>query len=251
MKRIESVQNVRVKQLKKLHTKKGREKEHLFLIEGMHLIEEAMKHRRLILEIWIEEGRGIQLPTVEETIQIIEVTSGVMKTISTLDHPQGIVAVCQIQHDEVVFEKGKKYLLVDQVQDPGNIGTIIRTADASGIDAVILNNGTVDIYNDKVIRATQGSLFHLPVVYAPLENVISSLTAVGISVYGTSLLNGIDYREVKRQESFALLVGNEGSGVQESLLNVTTKNLYIPIIGKAESLNVAVATGILLYSLQE
>lgn len=249
MLRIESVQNARVKQLKKLQTKKGRDKEQLFLIEGLHLVEEALKQHGIVQEIWIEEQKKFNLPLLHETIPMIEVTKAVMNVISTVEKPQGIVAVCKKAKKDFQIECGKTYVLVDKVQDPGNIGTIIRTADARGIDAVILNEGTVDIYNDKVIRSTQGSLFHLPIVYLPLERVIIELKQVGIPVYGTSLLNGVDYQQVEKQDAFALLVGNEGNGVSKELLTLTTKNLYIPIYGQAESLNVAVATGILLYSL--
>ncbi|KPD01469.1 putative TrmH family tRNA/rRNA methyltransferase [Geobacillus sp. BCO2] len=144
----------------------------------------------------------------------------------------------------------KTALLIDAVQDPGNLGTMIRTADAAGIDAVILGEGCADLYNAKVVRATQGSLFHLPVVNGDLAQWIARFKEQGIPVYGTALEKAVDYRTVPLSSSFALLVGNEGSGIRPELLGLTTENVYIPIYGQAESLNVAVAAGILLYSLQ-
>jgi TrmH family RNA methyltransferase len=127
---------------------------------------------------------------------------------------------------------------------------MIRTADAAGIDAVIVGKGSVDIYNPKVLRSAQGSHFHLPVISGDLTEWIDRLNEDDIPVYGTALENGSVFTEADSNEAFALLVGNEGSGVNKELLGKTTQNLYIPIYGKSESLNVAVAAGILLYFLK-
>lgn len=135
------------------------------------------------------------------------------------------------------------------MQDPGNLGTLIRTADACGVDAIVAGRGCVDIYNGKVVRSAQGSHFHLPVVSGNLFEWVKFLKEKGIPVFGTALENGVEFRSVPPQDAFALIVGNEGSGVNRDLLKETDKNLYIPIIGKSESLNVAVAAGILLYYL--
>ena len=142
----------------------------------------------------------------------------------------------------------EKLLLLDRVQDPGNLGTLIRTADAAGVDAIILGEGCADPYNPKVVRATQGSLFHLPLIKADLSEFIDELE---IPVYGTALEEAIPFKQVEPSETFALLVGNEGQGVSEELLGKTTKNLYIPIYGKSESLNVGIAAGILMYYLRK
>jgi TrmH family RNA methyltransferase len=127
---------------------------------------------------------------------------------------------------------------------------MIRTADAAGIDAVVVGKGSVDMYNPKVLRSAQGSHFHLPVLSGDLSEWITKLQAEDIPVYGTALENGVVFTEVDNKETFALLVGNEGSGVDKELLDKATQNLYIPIYGKSESLNVAVAAGILLYYLK-
>ncbi|KZE96392.1 RNA methyltransferase [Geobacillus stearothermophilus] len=247
MKRIESPKNARVKQWKKLLTKKGRDETGLFLLEGFHLVEEAVKSRAPLVELMVDERTAIP-PGWDVSVPVVIVTEAVMKAISSTETPQGIAAVCRQLPAE--FEGVKTALLIDAVQDPGNLGTMIRTADAAGIDAVILGEGCADVYNPKVVRATQGSLFHLPVVKGDLAQWIARFKEQGIPVYGTALENAVDYRTVPPSSSFALLVGNEGSGVRREWLEMTTETIYIPIYGQAESLNVAVAAGILLYSLQ-
>ncbi len=247
MKRIESPKNARVKQWKKLLTKKGRDETGLFLLEGFHLVEEAVKSRAPLVELMVDERTAIP-PGWDVSVPVVIVTEAVMKAISSTETPQGIAAVCRQLSTEL--EGVKTALLIDAVQDPGNLGTMIRTADAAGIDAVILGEGCADVYNPKVVRATQGSLFHLPVVKGDLAQWIARFKEQGILVYGTALENAVDYRTVPPSSSFALLVGNEGSGVRREWLEMTTETIYIPIYGQAESLNVAVAAGILLYSLQ-
>ncbi|SFA39182.1 RNA methyltransferase, TrmH family [Parageobacillus thermantarcticus] len=250
MKRIESVKNPQVKQWKKLLMKKERDKTGLFLIEGFHLVEEALKSNISIVQLIIDEKKAIPATWDISGIPIAIVTEDVMKAISDTETPQGIAAVCeQFSYGDMDWAQAN-VLLIDAVQDPGNIGTMIRTADAAGIDAVILGKGCADLYNPKVIRATQGSLFHLPIIRGNLREWMEKLQAQNVTIYGTSLVNGEDYRCIQPPRSFALLVGNEGSGVSKPLLEMTAKNLYIPIYGQAESLNVAVAAGILLYHLR-
>ncbi len=124
---------------------------------------------------------------------------------------------------------------------------MIRTADAAGIDGVILGEGCADLYNPKVLRSAQGSHFHLPVVSMPLTEAIQQLKEQQVPILGTALQQAADYRQAAITDSFALLVGNEGSGVNPELLKETDSNVFIPIYGESESLNVAVAAGILLY----
>lgn len=247
MKRIESPKNERVKEIKKLHTKKGRDKSKEFFIEGEHIIEEALKSSIMIKEIFIREEYVPKQEWDLSNIPLTYVTDRVMKEMSDTETPQGIAAICEVLYYDLDVSKGT-YLLIDGVQDPGNVGTMIRTADAAGITAVILGQGTVDMYNSKVIRATQGSLFHIPVVRMDLESWVDENKE--IPVFGTALENASTYSSIEPQEHFALIVGNEGEGVSSSLLNQTDQNLYVPIYGQAESLNVAVATGILLYHLK-
>ena len=158
------------------------------------------------------------------------------------------MAVCHTQKHELSSLKGKKFLLIDSVQDPGNIGTMIRTADAAGMDAVILGEGCADPYNPKVVRSTQGSLFHIPILKTRLEEFMNTINSyLWYSLRGWSCFSN----KLNHPMNFALLVGNEGQGVSKELLSKTTKNLYIPIYGKSESLNVAIAAGILMYYLRK
>lgn len=248
MKYIQSVQNPQFKKWKKLLTKKERDKSGTFIVEGFHLVEEALK-ANAVLEVILSENTEIPQRLDYGSTSITVVTEEMMRELSDTETPQGILAVCESRRKEQQLE-GDQFLLIDAVQDPGNLGTMIRTADAAGIDGVIVGHGSVDLYNPKVIRSAQGSHFHLPIIRGDIRNWIETLSEKDIPVYGTSLENGHIYTETKTENSFALLVGNEGNGVNKELLEKTTKNLYIPIFGKSESLNVAVATGILLYYLK-
>jgi RNA methyltransferase, TrmH family len=251
LKRIESIKNPQVKQWKKLHTKKDRDKTGTFLIEGFHLVEEALTHKELILELIVSES--IDLPSTWniDNVNLTIVTEEIIKAISQTETSQGIVALCKQLNNEITSDfKEARLLLLDAVQDPGNLGTMIRTAEAAGIDAVIVGDGSVDIYNSKVIRSTQGAIFHLPIFQANLFDLIKKLKEEDLPIFGTSLHNAVNYKEVPPQDAFAIILGNEGNGVNQQLLEQTTQNLFIPIYGKSESLNVAVAAAILLYHLR-
>ncbi|SOC36522.1 TrmH family RNA methyltransferase [Ureibacillus acetophenoni] len=251
MKRIESAQNALVKHWKKLVTmRKEREKTGEYLVEGFHLVEEALKNKDQIVQIIVREGVDLPLLWAIDEVMIIEVTSSVAREIAETENSQGVFAHCkQRVISESDMSSWSKVLLIDAVQDPGNIGTMIRTADAAGLDAVVLGKGSVDAFNPKTVRSAQGSHFHIPVVRGDLLDWVEKLQEKDVPVYGTALENAISYTEVKNSDAFAVIVGNEGSGIHPQLLDKTTQNLTIPIFGQAESLNVAVATGILLYQL--
>ena len=253
MKFIESVNNPKVKQWRKLLTKKERDKTESFIIEGFHLVEEALKQGEQILEIIVSEQVGLPPRWDVSSTPVTLVTEEISKLLTETETPQGIYAICRVpsKKAEILAEEGKTFLLIDAAQDPGNLGTMIRTADAAGIDAVVVGHGSVDIYNSKVLRSAQGSHFHLPIIRGDLHEWIDKLQDKNISVYGTALEGASAYTDISSQDSFALIVGNEGNGVAKELLSSTTANLYIPIFGKSESLNVAVATGILLYYLKK
>lgn len=251
MKHIESESNASLKQWKKLHTKKEREKSGTFLLEGPHLIEEAITSGANLQHVIVEENFEINEAWLQEKFTLWSVPAKLMKQLSETEKPQGIIAVCEMMdQSEELIKKGGRYLLIDGVQDPGNLGTIIRTADSAGLDGVFLGEGTADLYNGKTVRSTQGSLFHLPIVKANLLEIIERCKEHDLPVLSTSLQNSVDMRETPEVDSFALIMGNEGAGVQEILQQQSTLNVKIPIFGSAESLNVSVATGILLYELQ-
>lgn len=244
MKFIQSVQNDKVKEWKKLTAKKGREKAGQFIVEGFHLVEEALKKDYANVLI-VDENIEIPHAWNVDDKEIYHVSAAVAKALAETETTQGVFAVCdQKQIKAAVYSR---VLLLDGIQDPGNIGTIIRTADAAGVELVVCGEGCVDVYNGKALRSTQGSIFHIPVVKGNLHEWIPKLQAQGITVYGTSLQNAVDYREAELADSYALVMGNEGNGVSDAVLAECDQNLYIPILGEAESLNVTVATGVLLY----
>lgn len=252
MERIESVQNKQVKEWKKLLTRKGRSKQQKYLIEGDHLVEEALKAEQSIDTIIIRDDRADEYNVLGAEANKVQVTSEIADLLSDTVTNQGVFAVLNIIEDTEKIEGKKPVLMLDEVQDPGNLGTLIRTADAAGFEGVIIGKGSVDLYNPKALRSAQGSHFHLPVIHAELSQWIDRFEGRKIPVYGTALdSRAVSYRELSPSDSFALIVGNEGNGVNAAILNRTSKNLYIPIKGKAESLNVAVAAGVLMFSLSK
>lgn len=246
---IESIQNNHVKEWKKLLTRKGRKKQGKYIVEGEHLVEEAIRAQASIETILVREDKwsGYSDLDEERTILISDEISALLTDTVT---DQGIFAVVKMQENQGDITGKRPVLLLDEVQDPGNLGTLIRSADAAGFEAVIIGKGSVDLYNSKALRSAQGSHFHLPVIHDDLTKWIDLFEEKKIDVYGTALdERAVSYHEVIPKETFALIVGNEGNGVNPDILNKTTKNLYIPIKGQAESLNVAIAASILMFSL--
>ncbi len=247
VKYIQSAKNPQIKQWKKLLTKKERELTGTYLIEGFHLVEEALKHDDLVSQVIIREGLDLPQSWNLGQDEVITLSEDAAKALSETETNQGVFAICHVAKTTIDLQKHHSFLLLDGVQDPGNIGTMIRTADAAGIDAVILGNGTVDVYNPKVLRSAQGSHFNIAIEKKDLQEFVMDLKTAGIPIYGTALEGAVEYTTVSPSNRYALIVGNEGNGVTGELLQETDQNLYIPIYGKSESLNVAVATGILLY----
>ena len=239
---ITSLDNDNVKKWKKLCKKKYRDEFGIYLVEGEHLVEEAYKSG-VLDKVIVLDGESYSYDN------IIYVSYEVMKAISSLDTPNKIMGVCKKKENiEIV---GKRFLLLDGIQDPGNLGTIVRSAVAFNIDTIILSDDTVDLYNPKVLRSTQGMIFHTNIFSYDIVAFINILKSMGITVYGTDVNNGMDARELSDLDktSFALVMGNEGNGVRKEVKELCDKNLYINMNENVESLNVGVATSILLYEL--
>ncbi|WP_407269113.1 TrmH family RNA methyltransferase [Radiobacillus sp. PE A8.2] len=240
---ITSVQNNKVKQWKKLKMKKERQKQGVFLVEGFHLVEEAIKSQWNVQEVIVQQG--VEVPDYVQDIEVHELTDNVFQAIAETKTPQGIAAVVGMkQHSWASFQR---IVIVDSVQDPGNLGTLIRTADAARFDGIVLGEGTVDVYNEKVVRATQGSLFHLPIFQANLLEKIPELQGEGFDVWASTLTGAVPYHTVAVPDKVALILGNEGEGIAEAVIEQSDQLIKIPIYGQAESLNVSVASGILMY----
>ncbi|MBR2997614.1 MAG: RNA methyltransferase [Bacilli bacterium] len=238
---IESINNEQIKEIRKLKDKKYRDESNLFLVEGDHLVKEAYKAGYLVKLILTEDIYDFD---VEKLI----VTDKVINSISDLNNVK-VIGVCKkISSD---LDLNKNILILDGVQDPGNLGTIIRSCVAFNIENLVLSNETVDLYNSKVIRSTQGMNFHINIVRDDLKNVISLLKDNNYTIYGTNVINGIDIKDVKNTEKYAIILGNEGNGISDEVNALVDKNIYIKMNDKCESLNVAVSGSIILYELNK
>ena len=271
---ITSATNPRIKAIKKLEQKRERDREGLFVIEGFHLVEEAIAHNAEIETIlYSTSADRAQLSHIENTLEssvkredagnqvlnmldMILVTDSILTTLSKTPAPQGIIAVIKqpLQTIQGLLTKDAHralphLLLLDNVQDPGNVGTMIRTAEAAGFKGIVLGEGSADLYNDKTIRATQGALFQLPIIRANLENLLPALHDAGYESWVTTLEEATFYRELARPSKCALIMGNEGQGVDLKLQKMASTKVKIPMLGQAESLNVGIAAGILMYAL--
>lgn len=238
---ITSLDNDRIKGYIKLKDRKYRKKTNTYLIEGRHLVLEAYKNNKIIeLILEKDEVLPLDLPTVYVTNEIIS-------RISEMDTPSTVMALCKM--DEEVELKGEKILMLDGVQDPGNLGTIIRSSLAFNVDTIVLSPECVDLYNPKVIRSTQGMMFGINIIRQELEPIIKKLKEQEIPIYGTRVEFGEDVTNLKDKDKrkYALVMGNEGQGVRREILDMCDKYLFIDMNDQVESLNVAVATSILLY----
>ncbi|MFT8477123.1 MAG: RNA methyltransferase [Liquorilactobacillus sp.] len=253
---IQSPQNKQVKEWKKLSSKKGRLNQKQYILDGWHLVKEALQANESIQRFlivpdsrYVDEFNEFNVTKAEITYISPEVAHALSETPS----PQGVFAIIMIDESKNVLPSDLTgaWLLLDSVQDPGNIGTMIRTADAAGFRGVVFGDGTGDLYQPKVVRSMQGSQFHLQLLQSDLITFIAELKKKEIPTFGTELnKDAKSYDEIGKYSDFGLIMGNEGNGVQAKHLEMTKYNLYIPIIGQAESLNVAVAAGILMYTLK-
>lgn len=252
MLKIESKQNGQVKLWKKLHTAKGRKKQGQYIVEGEHLVQEVLASPNRVSYI-LFEAKYQDIDWVKDSkpgLEKILISPAVVQELSQTENSQGIFAIVDMQEPVMDIKwDGRPILLVDGVQDPGNLGTIIRTADAASWGAVYLGIGTVDPYNEKVLRASQGSIWHLPLIHCDLNILVGQLKdQEEYSLVATALhQEAVAYRDYQPKGPLALIVGNEGQGVSQALIDQADQAIYIPMPGQAESLNVAVATGILVF----
>lgn len=221
-----------------LKEKKYRDAENKFLIEGMHLINMASD---------IETIFTTNKEYKNDKAEVIYVTRQILEKISVVETPQDIIAICKKKDNKIDFSK-RRYLLCDGLQDPGNLGTIIRSALAFNIDAVLLSKGSVDIYNDKVIRGSQGALFKIDVAYCDLSSTIDKLKENGVKIYTSTLQdNSINLKSIKEVDKYCIILGNEGKGVSDISLQKSDFNIKIEHSTAIDSLNVGSAASIMLY----
>ena len=242
---ITSKANSVVKNAKKLHQKKYRKS--AYLIEGWHLFEEAVQAGVTIEKIFALESYRDQLVAFPQTIWVSE---EILRDLADTQTPQGIVAVIQKEEVGLPDLHQGKFLFLEDVQDPGNVGTMIRTADAAGFTGVIVSDKSADIYSLKTLRSMQGSHFHLPIYRMSSQRLLEKAKKAGIPVLATTLSkDSVDYRELSSIENFVLVMGNEGQGISPLMVESADQLVHISMKGQAESLNVAVAAGILIFHL--
>jgi len=252
MKEITSVHNPQVQSLKELLKARGRREAGLFLAESMKMVREAIGHglcRTLIVEkARMQEYAELIAKAEENGCDILLVTPAIMQAVSEAKTPQGIACTVRIP-DQPQALSGRRIVALDGVQDPGNVGTILRTADAAGFDGALLSAQCADLYSAKTLRATMGSVFRVPVRRVDdLAAELEAMKARGYAVAATEL-GGEDFYAHCPRENAVLVIGSEGHGVSQAVRDTATHHLALPMRGGAESLNAAVAAGIMIYEM--
>jgi len=249
---IQSKDNLLIKEIKKLKEKKYRINSNMFLVEGFRFAEEALDSDFEVVHIFIS-ARGeakYESSCVKNKLQantkVYSITDSLFKSICDTENPQGIIAVVKNKPVEIKYDHGF-YMLADKVQDPGNMGTIIRTAHAAGALGVIITKGTVDIYNEKTLRSTMGSIFKIPVIEDKDLSLVQKLRNGGFKLVTSSLDTDKNFYDIDLKEKVIISVGNEGNGISDEVYELSDLKIKIPMPGGAESLNAAVAASIMMY----
>lgn len=237
-----SIENKKIKEIKKLYQKKYRDRTAKFLVETEHLVLEAYK-TGAIEELILKEDTLFPLDVLTSYV-----TDDVLKYLSSLESPSNMIAICNKKEEEQI---GSRILALDNIQDPGNLGTIIRSAVAFNIDTIILGDHCVDLYNEKTIRASQGMLFHINILNRNLLELLPKLENEEYDIIGTKVTHGMDIRKLDISDKFVLVMGNEGNGISEEIEELCHKFIYINMNERCESLNVGIATSIILYELDK
>ena len=255
---IKSSQNKYIKHIKALEAKKYRDEYDEFVIEGIKMLEEAMDydiHVSLVVfgeeHILSQQMQELYAACRRKGIESIVVTEKLLRELSDTVTPQGVMAVLKKPAhtlEGVVGQERVGLILLDEIKDPGNMGTIIRTADACGLNAVVLSKGCVDLYNPKTIRSTMGSLFHIPVITgADLLQVLQALHDHGIITIGAAPHAAADCFDIVTKGRAAIAIGNEAHGLSKPVMDSLSANAKIPMPGKAESLNAGIAAALMMY----
>lgn len=250
---ITSNQNALIKELQLLQKKKKeRNKQNVFIVEGLRAVKEIPKtweiHKYVVAKSFAIE---VQLLIENNEIPVIHVADSVFVTISDTKTPQGILAVVSQGHnqlEEIIGKEDGFFVIADQVQDPGNLGTLIRTAHASGAHGIFLSKGCVDLYNPKTIRATMGSVFHIPIVVdLEMKDLINALKIADTNVYATALEKSKIIYAYDYTKKTAIIIGNEANGISQITTDMVSDFIKIPMPGGAESLNASIAAGICMF----
>ena len=251
---MSELSNNKLKYFRSLKLKKNRQQEKKFIIEGVKFCQEAVNAAVKIdaflfcPQILSREVIATILTTCEsQSIPCYDLTPDMVRALSDTVKSQGVFCILDELENELPFSRSSIFLALDAVNDPGNVGSIIRTADWFGLSGVIIGENSVELYNDKVLRATMGSIFHLPIISTGnLAQEIESLKNMGATVFGADVRGEFYHKQIQYPTPELLIVGNESHGISDDLLDLCDYRIKIPARGKAESLNVAIAAGIIL-----
>ena len=248
---ITSTSNETIKYFISLNDKKTRMNAKRFIVEGYHLVNEASKTNLLEAIISTDEKELKKINNVRRYL----VNDAIINKIATTKNPQNILGIVKMLDHNITnllpIIKGNKtkLIMLDDVNDPGNLGTIIRTAAGLGYDGIIMSPNTVDLYNEKVIRSTQGVMFKIPIIKANLQEVIKMLKKEKVFCIGTALTNAKDVKHITKKDKFAICLGNEAKGISKEVLDNMDENVRIAMNNDVESLNVSIAAGIIMYEM--
>jgi TrmH family RNA methyltransferase len=258
---ITSKDNEKIKYTKSLLKSKARNKENKFIIEGYRILTLAVECSADIDYVFInedfekkEEHKNFIALLEDKNIKIFKTTNKIFDELIDTKNSQGILAVVRYENKTLsknLTDESKFVVVLDRIQDPGNMGTIIRTADAAGVDTIIALKGTVDIYNPKVVRSTMGSIFDMNIINASQEEAIEILKSKNFEIVSSYLNTDNFYDKIEYNNKVALVIGNEANGVNDDLIKNSDTLVKIPIYGKAESLNAAISSAILMYEIKK
>lgn len=236
---IEAISKAKQKWIRSLQLKKNRDEENVFVVEGEKMVLEGLTVAINDLVLLVAENEYVHIVPELAKNKCFSISPNDLSQLSSLKTPNKLIAV--FKRREQQYDATKKGIVLDGVQDPGNLGTILRIADWFGVTQLICSNETVDVYNSKVIQASMGAIYRINVVYTDLTTFLTSTTQPTYA----ALLDGVDFQQIVFEENALLIMGNEGKGIHNDLLPLINHRITIPKVGQAESLNVGTATGIL------
>lgn len=256
---IKSKDNNKIKYVRSLNTKKTRDEEKAFIVEGIKFVKEAIKEKAHIIYLIFSEG-SMNKTEIKELVElnhdiedkIVICQDNVFNSIADTINAQGVLAVIKRDDNPHHMVDYKFIVYCDRIQDPGNLGTIIRTLDAFGPGLLILNKGCVDLYNPKVVRASAGAIFRVPFINAAQDDeMLQKLKSEGFVVISTVVESDVSFENIEKHEKICVVIGNEGQGVSWEIRNNSHMNITIKMSGNAESLNASIAAGISIYEIRK
>jgi len=258
---IKSKDNSKIKYIRSLNTKKSRENDSAFVVEGIKFVGESINENADIKFVLISEGSSLK-NEVSDLIQILKekeiefflCEDNIFNSVAETINAQGVLSVVSkaFYDKSKVLNDYKFIVMCDRIQDPGNLGTIIRTADAFGPAAVIMNKGCVDVYNPKVVRATAGAMFRVPFILGDTsEEIIDAVKTAGFKIISTVVSSEYSFEDINESEKICVVIGNEGQGISREIIDESDMNITIKMNGRAESLNASIAAGICIYEIRK